>query len=495
MTSDKAQVGLAFALYLGVTFLLAYLAHRRAKKGHFLEDFFVAGREIGPWVLALTWIATSASGGTFIGAPSLAHRYGWILLLWIASLMVVATVGMGVLGKRVAELGRRTGALTFSDLLRDRFESNTVGTVSGIAIIILYTAYMVAQYIAGARMVEAVVGVPYVWGVLGFAVTVSLYTAYGGFRAVAWTDSFQALVMLAGVLITVFFAVRQAGGLPAVFDKLVAESPDLVGGPGPDEFLPLPAAISFFIIWPLANVSQPSLMTRFLAAKDTRTLKKASFLIGLYILLLYPAIMTLGVISRMLVPDLESPDHAIPAVILATVPPLLAGLVLASPLAAIMSTISSFLLVSSSAIVRDLYQRNVKHEMTERSARRLTHVSTFVLAAVALGFALRPPEFLQYIVVFSGTGLAATFLWPTLLGIYWPRMNKAGCLAGMLAGFLSFLAQYAAFGTRSFGGFDPFIWAVLTSLVVSVGAAWMAARPRGGVRRLYFGEEAHVRSR
>ncbi len=490
MTSDKAQVGLAFALYLSITFLFAYLAHRRAKKGRFLEHFFVAGREIGPWVLALTWIATSASGGTFIGAPSFAHRYGWVLLLWISSLMVVATVGMGVLGKRVAELGRRTGALTFSDLLRDRFESNTIGTVSGIAIIILYTAYMVAQYIAGARLVEAVAGIPYVWGALGFAVTVSLYTAYGGFRAVAWTDSFQALVMLAGVLVTVFFAVRQAGGLPVVFDSLVHQSPDLVEVPGPEQFLPLPAAISFFLIWPLANLAQPSLMTRFLAAKDTRTLKKASFLIGLYILLLYPAIMTLGVVSRVLVPDLETPDHAIPAVILATVPSLLAGLVLAAPLAAIMSTISSFLLVSSSAIVRDLYQRNVKHEISERTARWLTHVSTFVLAAVALGFALHPPEYLQYIVVFSGTGLAATFLWPTLLGIYWPRMNKAGCLAGMLTGFLSFLTQYAAFGTRSFGGFDPFIWAVLVSLVVSVGVAWMAAPPSKGVQRLYFGDES-----
>ena len=350
-----------------------------------------------------------------------------------------------------------------------------------------HTAYMVAQYIAGARLVEVVAGVPYVWGALGFAVTVSLYTAYGGFRAVAWTDSFQALVMLVGVLVTVFFAVRQAGGFPVVFDSLVEQSPDLVGAPGPEQFMPLPAAISFFFIWPLANVSQPSLMTRFLASKDTRTLKKASFLIGLYILLLYPAIMTLGVVSRVLVPDIEAPDHAIPAVILATVPPLLAGLVLASPVAAIMSTISSFLLVSSSAIVRDLYQRNVKREISEHRARWLTHVSTFVLAAVALGFALRPPEYLQYIVVFSGTGLAATFLWPTLLGIYWPRMNKTGCLAGMLAGFLSFVVQYAAFGTVSVGGFDPFIWAVLVSLVVSVGVAWMAKPPSPQVQSLYFG--------
>ena len=367
MASDKAHVGLAFTLYLGITFLLAYFARRRSGKGRFLEDFFVARREMGPWVLALTWIATSASGGTFIGAPSLAHRYGWILLLWISSLMVVATVGFGVVGKRVAKLGRQTGALTFSDLLRDRFESNTIGIVAGIAIVILYTAFMVAQYIAGARLVEAVTGVPYVWGALGFAVTVALYTAYGGFRAVAWTDSFQALVMLAGILVTAFFALRQAGGLPVVYDDLVALSPDLVRGPGPDQFLPLPAAISFFFIWPLANISQPSLITRFLASKDTRTLKRAAFLIGLYILLLYPAIMTLGVVSRVLVPELDAPDHAIPAVILEAVPPLLAGLTLAAPLAAIMSTISSFLLVSSSAIVRDLYQRNLRRELSERA--------------------------------------------------------------------------------------------------------------------------------
>ena len=490
MVSDKAHVGLAFTLYLGITFLLAYFARRRAGKGRFLEDFFVARREMGPWVLALTWIATSASGGTFIGAPSLAHRYGWVLLLWISSLMVVATVGFGVVGKRVAKLGRQTGALTFSDLLRDRFESNTIGIVAGIVIVILYTAFMVAQYIAGARLVEAVTGVPYVWGALGFAVTVAVYTAYGGFRAVAWTDSFQALVMLAGILVTAFFALRQAGGLPVVYDDLVALSPDLLRGPGPDQFLPLPAAISFFFIWPLANISQPSLITRFLASKDTRTLKRAAFLIGLYILLLYPAIMTLGVVSRVLVPELDAPDHAIPAVILEAVPPLLAGLTLAAPLAAIMSTISSFLLVSSSAIVRDLYQRNLRRELSEQGARRLTHVSTFALAAVALVFALHPPEFLQYIVVFSSTGLAATFLLPTLLGIYWPRMNKRGCLAGMLVGFLSFLAQYAVFGTESFGGFDPFIWAVLASLVASVGAAWKAPPPSESVRKLYFGSGA-----
>lgn len=134
----------------------------------------------------------------------------------------------------------------------------------------------------------------------------------------------------------------------------------------------------------------------------------------------------------------------------------MAGFVLAAPMAAIMSTISSFVLISSSAVVRDLYQRNVRRPLTESQMRRTTHLATLTIAAAALAFALRPPEFLQFIVVFSGTGLAGTFLIPTILAVYWPRMNREVCLAGMLGGFLSFLAQYAAFGTKSFGGFDPY---------------------------------------
>jgi len=486
MHSGSVHVWLGLVIYFGITFLMAWLSRRRATKEQFMEEFFVAGRGIGAWILGLTWIATAASGGTFIGAPALAHTYGWILLLWIASYMVFATTGIGLLGKRVASIGRQTGALTFPDLLRDRFESRAIGITSALAILILYTAFMVAQYIAGARLLEVVLGVPYVWGVLGFVATVSLYTSYGGFRAVAWTDAFQALVMLAGVLIAAPFAIRKAGGFPAIFDNLMAQSPGLLSGPGPNHFLPVPAAISFFCVFALAAPGQPSLVTRFLACRDTRALKRASFLIGLYILLLYPAIMTLGVVGRVLRPDLRAADHATPATILSAVPPVLAGLVLAAPLAAIMSTVSSFLLVTSSAFVRDLYQRNAKSKLTDRKARLLTHAATFIVAAIGVGFALNPPQFLQYIVIFSGTGLSATFLFPLLLGLYWPRMNKAGCLAAILGGFLSFVAQYAFFGTKSFAGSDPFVWSLAISLVCGVVAALVTAPGPSEITRRYF---------
>ena len=486
MYESAPLVPVAFGLYLAFTFLLAYLARRQAVKGGFMREFFIGGRTIGPWVLGLTWIATSASGGTFIGAPSLAHANGWSVMLWISGYIVVATAGFWLLGRRIAELGGSTGALTFPDLLRDRFESRAIGAISGVAMLVLHTSFIVAQYIAGARVLEAALGIPYVWGVLSFLVIVCVYTAYGGFRAVAWTDSFQAIVMLVGVLLTAGFGLYRVGGLQAVYDGLAAQSPDLLTATGPDQFLPLSAAISFFFIWPLAVAGQPSLITRFLACRDVPSLRRASILIGCYILLLYPAVIFVGILGRVLVPDLAASDHAMPATILAAVPPVLAGFVLAAPMAAIMSTISSFLLVAAGAIARDLYERNTRAPATEGNARLATPLAILAVGLVAGVFALRPPDYLQYIVIFSGTGLAATFLLPTLFAVYWPGMNRTGCLSGIATGFATFILQYVAYGTRSFMGLDPFVWALAASGLACVVGSMVGTRDPDTLLSKYF---------
>ncbi|MCY4187709.1 MAG: sodium/solute symporter [Bryobacterales bacterium] len=480
----------AFAAYIALTFLLAYLARRQSSGSGFLREFFIGGRTIGPWVLGLTWIATSASGGTFIGAPSLGHAHGWSVMLWISGYIVVATAGFGLLGRRIAELGERTGALTFPDLLRDRFQSQLIGAISGVAMLVLHASSIVAQYIAGARVLEVALGVPYDWGVASFAVVVAIYTAYGGFRAVAWTDSFQAIVMLFGVLLTAAFGLYKAGGMQAVHDGLAAQSPALLTPTGPDGFLPLSSAISFFFVWPLAVAGQPALITRFLACKDTASLRRASLLIGCYILLLYPAVIFVGILGRVLVPELAASDHAMPATIIAAVPSALAGLVLAAPMAAIMSTISSYLLVAAASITRDLYQRNVRAPVSERRAKTVTHLSIALTGIAAGVFALRPPDYLQSIVIFAGTGLSATFLFPTLLAVFWTRMNRAGCMAGILAGFLSFLLQYACLGTRSFFGVDPFVWSLAASMAACVlGSRAGRPDPRALLAKYFSADE------
>ena len=496
MYSENAtQVAFVIALYLGVTFLFAFVSGRKTGEGDFMEEYFVGGRQTGAWILGLTWIATMASGGTFIGVPGLIHSYGWILFLWIAGFMVVVTTGFGILGKRVGQVGTRTGALTFPDLLRDRFESPLIGILSAVMIVLLYLAYMVAQYAAGARVLEAVTGLPYHYGVIGFAVTVGLYTAFGGFRAVAWTDSFQAIVMLVGIGITAFFAVRLAGGMDTINLELAEQSTELVSGPGPDNFLPLAAAISFFILMPLSQLGQPALISRFLTFTGTAVLKRAAFVTGLYVCILYPLVIIVGVAARVLVPDIDAPDHALTAVVMLSVPALVAGFIIAAPISAIMSSLSSFLLVSAGAVVRDIYQRSFEPDMSGTKAKFLTRATTGVITIVGVLLALNPPEYLQLIVVFAGTGLGSTFAWPSILAIFWPRMNRAGCLAGIVGGFGSFVVQYLVSGDASFLGLHPFVWSFLVSLLGCVTGSLLTPPQSETHLRSYFGTTAKRASR
>ena len=127
--------------------------------------------------------------------------------------------------------------------------------------------------------------------------------------------------------------------------------------------------------------------------------------------------------------------------------------------------------------------------MSEGRARAATHIAILAVSVVAGIFALRPPDYLQYIVIFSGTGLAATFLFPTVLAVFWTGMNRTGCLAGIATGFIAFLAQYAAYGTRSFLGLDPFVWSLGASVLACVIGSKLGPRDPRAVLSKYFAAE------
>lgn len=488
-TSNANDVAFIIVIYLFITFGFAWYSSRKLSQGNYMEQYFVGGRTTGPWILALTWVATMTSGGLYIGVPALAHTFGWVLLLWICGNMLVATTAFGVMARRVSEIGKNTGALTVPDLLRDRFESPAIAMIASALILVLQIAFMVAQYAAGARVIEAVTGLPYLWGVLGFSISVTIYTAWGGFRAVAWTDSFQAIVMLFGVSLVAWFVVDKAGGLEAMTASLAAQSPELVSAPGPNKFLPIAGAISFFMLMPLATMGHPALVSRFLTFTGSAVLKRATFLSGLYVLLLYPLVILVGVGGRVLVPELAAPDHALIATVLVAVPALLAGLVIAAPVSAIMSTLSSYLLVCSGTIVRDIYQRNFQPDLPEHKAKAYVLSATILIASIGTILALKPPQFLQLIVVFAGTGLGSTFTWPIILAIFWPRMNKYGGLAGIIGGFGSFVTQYTLMGDTSFYGFHPFVWSFFFSLACSILGSLMTRKQSAAYLAVYFPTE------
>ena len=471
---------LAFLGYMAGVFLLGALSHQLLKRGPFLKEYFLGDRQLNAWVLGLTYVATSVSAGSFVGFPSLIYQHGWIMALWIAGYMVGGLVSKGVLAKRLNQVSRLSGAITVPDVLRDRFQSPALGTLASVFLLLFLVFNLVGQFKAGGLIMrQACAGVrdtsvyqaardttakalsatgvwseaaatkhpgelqdleypDYVLGMLIFALTVVAYTTYGGFWAVTWTDVLQGLMILAGALLLMFLALRKVGGLAAATKRLAAIDDNLLTGPGPGEYLAPGLAVSFFCMWTLSAMGQPVGMVRLMACRDTPTLRRSLFLIGLYYLLIYLPLVFTFICARAIYPVeyLKQSDRIMP-VMAQTVTadwPLLGGLILAAPYAAAMSAVAGFLLLMSSSLVRDIYQRNFNPDISARDVKKVSYLTTAAVGIVVTIASLWPPRFLQYLVLFTTAGMACTYLAPTVLGLYWRRATRPGALAAMLGG-------------------------------------------------------------
>jgi sodium/pantothenate symporter len=474
---------IAFFGYMGGVFLLGALSHQLLKRGSFLKEYFLGDRQLNAWVLGLTYVATSVSAGSFVGFPSLIYQHGWIMALWIAGYMVGGLVSKGVLAKRLNQVSRLSGAITVPDVLRDRFQSPALGTLASVFLLLFLLFNLVGQFKAGGLIMrQACEGVrdsavyqsaraatartlsathvwnettaarhpgelrdmeypDYVLGMFIFALTVVAYTTYGGFWAVTWSDVLQGVMILAGALLLMFLALGKLGGLAEATNKLRTIDPKLLTGPGPDDYLAPGLAVSFFCMWTLSAMGQPVGMVRLMACRDTPTLRRSLFLIGLYYLLIYLPLVFTFICARAIYPTeyLKQSDRIMP-VMTQTVTadwPLLGGLILAAPYAAAMSAVAGFLLLMSSSIVRDIYQRNFNPDISARDVKKVSYLTTAAVGIVVTIASLWPPRFLQYLVLFTTAGMACTFLAPTVLCLYWRRATRAGALAALIGGFMT----------------------------------------------------------
>ena len=217
--SNSALV--TFGIYMVVVFLLAGLSGRVLKKRNFIGEYFLGSRNLGLWAFALTFAATSASGGSFMGFPSRIYTHGWVLAFWISSYMVVPLVAMGLLAKRLNQVARIGNAVTIPDVFRERVGSRTTGLVATSLLSFFMFFYILAQFKAGSKILTTLFGEvqlfqqavlwtshltegwvwfgsaepDYLLCLMIFSAVVIVYTAYGGFRAVVWTDVMQGILM------------------------------------------------------------------------------------------------------------------------------------------------------------------------------------------------------------------------------------------------------------------------------------------------------------
>ncbi|HLR52331.1 MAG TPA: sodium/pantothenate symporter [Candidatus Avamphibacillus sp.] len=434
------QALLPLILFLMIIFGIGFWASKYVKTSKsFLEEYFLGERSLGGFVLAMTMTATYGSASSFLGGPGTAYNegLGWVLL----SMTQVATgyFVLMVLGKKFAIVTRRFKAITMVDFLKERYQSKWVVLFSAISIIIFLFSAMAAQWIGGARLIESLTGISYISALFIFAISVLVYVTIGGFRAVAATDAIQGSIMFIGTLILLIAVIIAGGGIPNIIADLHAENPNLITPFGAEGTLTPQFVSSFWILVGVGVVALPQITIRAMSYKNSKSMHRAIIIGTIVVGFIMLNMHLIGVFARPILPGIEVGDKVMPLIALEVMPAWLAGIVLAAPMAAIMSTVDSLLLLVSSTIVKDVYINYVKPEASNQRIKRLSIGITGVLGVIVFLMALNPPNLIIWLNLFAFGGLEAAFIWPIIMGLYWKKGNKYGALASMATGVILYI--------------------------------------------------------
>lgn len=433
---------LYFILIMGIALWGSRAAGKRSDTKGFMEEYFIGSRSMGGFVLAMAIITTYTSASSFVGGPGVAYNVGlgWILLSMIQ--VPTAFLTLGVLGKRFALIARRTNAVTITDFIRARYGSDLVVILASLSLLVFFMASMLAQFIGGARLFESVTGYSYQTGLLIFGLTVVIYTTVGGFRAVVLTDTIQGVMMLFASLAILYAVITAGGGVESIMQTLYSIDPQLLTPTGGGNAIPKPFILSFWVLVGIGILGLPQTTQKCLGYKDSRSMHNAmiigTFVVGFTML----AMHRVGAMGRAVIPDITVGDLAVPTLTVRLMSPFWAGIFIAGPLAAIMSTVDSMLIMCSAAIVKDLYfhyiVKNDESRLSPKKVRGMSLVVTAVVGVLVFFAAMKPPSLLVWINLFAFGGLEAVFFCPTLFGLYWKRANSTGAILSMICGAAAF---------------------------------------------------------
>ncbi|MBX2843351.1 MAG: sodium/proline symporter [Flammeovirgaceae bacterium] len=441
---------LFLAFYFLILFLIGFIASKKVKG---LEDYYVGGKKLGFWVVAFSSRATGSSAWILLGLTGMGAVFG-IKAYWVA---LGTTSGVFVswflMAKKFKTLTDQFDSITIPDFLASRFraKSNLLRTLSATALSVFVIIYVSAQIDATGTAFESFLGWDYFTGaIVGFLIVV-VYMYSGGFIAVVWSDLFQGVIMLLGLVFLPIAAFFIIGSFEDLNIGLSEINPGLLNIWGNDGFtwINFFQALGFFMIG-LGYLGSPQLFIRFISIKDEREIDKGKWISFAIQLVMNVSAITIGIFGRYLLnsPENQSSDILGPAgqnVLISLVDyviPFATGFYIAAVLAAIMSTIDSLLILASSAVGRDFYQKIFHPDLENLQLAKLSKWITLSLAILALGIALLvawlvPGRTIFWFVIFGWSGLAASFCPVMILSIFWKNYTEKGAITSMVAGFLS----------------------------------------------------------
>ncbi len=431
---------LLLCLFVGV---LLYSGYSNMGRNRTLGDFFLGGRAMGPWLSAFAYGTTYFSAVIFIGY---AGKVGWgfgMAALWIVlgNTLIGSLLAWLVLARRTRVMTARLGAMTMPEFLEARYQSRAMKIYGALVIFLFLVPYSASVFMGLSYLFNQIFGIPYIYAALLMCLLTAMYLIMGGYRAVALTDVIQGMIMLAGVGILLYYVLEapQVGGLFQGLQRLAQVDPGLVSLTGPQgRWLPL---LSLVILTSLGPWGLPQMVQKFYAIKDERTIRPAMVVSTLFALVITFGAYFTGALTHLFFDKLPvdpasgkpTPDMLMPILIHNTLPELGATLILLLVLSASMSTLSSLVLVSSSAISIDLVQSLRPHWAKEYGVL-IMRLLCFIFIALSLIIALVKPGIILSLMAMSWGTVAGAFLAPYLYGLFWRGTTPAGAWAGTLTG-------------------------------------------------------------
>lgn len=439
------------AVFIVYLVILAVLALWSSKETQTLSGYFIAGKKLPPWVIAFSTNATGESGWLLLGLTGMGYAVG-VHAYWVVAGEVtgIATAWL-LMSRRLKRLADKNGSITVPDVLAARFndKKHVLRTISTLIILSMVGTYVAAQMVATGKAFSGFTDMTYATGVVFGAAVIIIYTLVGGYKAVAWTDLIQGLLMLTGLIVVPLVAVTAAGGWDMVLSTLAAQDPNLLSPWGPDgRGIKAFIAVASFLAIGIGFIGVPQLMVRFMSARSEQSLVPAMIISIIVILLFDIGAVTTGLAGRALFPGLEDPEGIFPLLATELFSPLFTGILMVVVLAAIMSTADSLLIMASSAVVRDYLQKIRSSSKTDAQLARYGKIVTLVIGVIGVIFALNQSPLIFWFVIFAWNGLGAAFGPPLVCALWYPRTTLRGAIIGMLGGFFTtvfwvlFMKQY-----------------------------------------------------
>lgn len=436
-----------FVFYLFMMLGIGIYAYRQTSN---LSDYILGGRRLGRWVTALSAGASDMSGWLLLGLPGAIYAAG-LGEAWIGfGLALGAYVNWKVTAPRLRVYTHHVdNALTLPDYFSNRFRDETklLRVISATIILVFFTVYVASGLTAGAKLFEASFAMDYHLALIVGGLVIISYTFIGGFLAVSWTDMVQGLLMAAALVVAPIVMLVELGGLEAALtignemDKSAGSvKSDWFAGKGAIDYL---FSVSFISLmaWGLGYFGQPHLLARFMAAKSVKEVHGARRIAMSWMIISMFGSIAVGLFgiayfngtenAQLLLKDSEQVFILASKVLFN---PWIAGFLLAAILAAVMSTIDSQLLVSSSAVTEDFYRGIIKPNASDKELVLVGRIAVLAVAAVAMLVAWDKDSKVLALVSNAWAGFGSAFGPVVLFSLVWRKMTMWGALAGMVTG-------------------------------------------------------------